>query len=330
MSKLSPNFPVLAVTMGDPAGIGPEIVAKALLGKDRPARATFVIVGDARALEKACRVIHIKHRPRLAGGNEDWRKTGPGVWLLPEGRLGTFRMGQAQAACGKAAMRYVKRAAELALAGRVDGMVTAPLSKEAMHKAGSRYEGHTDMLAALAGAKHVRMMFLGPSMNVILVTIHMALRKVPSTLDSQKVFDTIRMGAQALCKSGVKNPRIVVCGLNPHAGEDGAFGKEDKQIIRPAVLAAARLGWDVRGPVAADGFFGSAAWRKTDLIVAMYHDQGLIPFKLLHFDKGVNSTVGLPFVRTSPDHGTAFDIAGKGVADHGSMLAALRAAMRMS
>ena len=332
--RILPQRPVLAVTMGDLAGVGPEIVAKALLGKPEHAKASFLIVGDANILDAACEKLKLRKRPRPWDGKSDLRSLPAGVSVVSRTRVdpGHVKMGVADKRWGRASMQYVQYATRLALAGRVDGIVTAPISKEAMHLAGFRFEGHTDFLAHLTGDKNVRMMFLGPKMRVILATVHMALRKVPDALSTESIFETIRLGGQALRKLGIENPRIAVCGLNPHAGEAGAFGKEDIAKIHPAILAARRLGWQVTGPVVADSFFYRAVAGQVpvDLIVAMYHDQGLIPFKMLHFDRGVNTTVGLSFVRTSPDHGTAYDIAGKGVADPTSMREAIRWALKMS
>ena len=325
---------VLAVTMGDLAGVGPEIVAKALLSGKWKNSARFLIVGDEKVLDRTCEKLKIRARPKRWDGQSDLRAMVPGFYMVSRTDVDPkdVKMGVVDRRWGRASLEYVQYAARLAMAGRVDGIVTAPISKEAVHLAGYPYEGHTDFLAHLTGDKDVRMMFLGPKMRVILVTVHMALCKVPEILSTDLVFQTIRLGGQALRKLGTQTPRIVVCGLNPHAGEAGAFGKEDRQKIQPAVLAACRLGWQVTGPVSSDSFFHralSGQW-DVDLIVAMYHDQGLIPFKMLHFDRGVNTTVGLSFVRTSPDHGTAYDIAGKGIADPTSMREAIRWALVMS
>ncbi len=320
--------PVIAVTMGDVAGIGPEIIAKTLLKEKRDARATYLIVGDGNVLNRACAQLKIRVRPKAWDGKSDLSKAQAGVFLASLTQIDErqIKMGVADKRWGCASMQYVQYAAKLAMGGRVDAVVTAPICKEAIHLAGFVFEGHTDFLAHLTGDRNVRMMFLGAKMRVILVTVHLALRKVPELLSSEAVFETIRLGAQVLRKLGIENPQLAVCGLNPHAGEAGAFGKEEAKIIQPAVLAARRLGWNVTGPVVSDSFFHRVLSGQTraDLIVAMYHDQGLIPFKMLHFDSGVNVTAGLSFVRTSPDHGTAYDIAGKGIADPTSMKEAIR------
>ncbi len=324
--------PVVAVTMGDIAGIGPEIIAKSLLKSTPSHPAVFVIVGDEGILDAACRSLKISRRPTPWNGSRDLGELPPGVYLhsITQIRPGAVQMGAADKRWGRASVDYIRCAAELALSKQADAVVTAPISKEATHKAGHSFEGHTEYLAHLAQVPDVRMMFLGPRLRVILQTIHMALRAVSGVLTPQSIFDTIRMGGQALKLIGVENPRIWICGLNPHAGEAGAFGREDDDIIRPAVTAALRMGWQASGPYPSDTLFYRALRGKPDLIVAMYHDQGLIPFKMLHFDKGVNATVGLPFVRTSPDHGTAYDIAGKGIADPTSMREAIHWAILMS
>ncbi len=323
------SIPVVAVTMGDFAGIGPEIVAKSLLKKKPPECAIFVVVGDERILEETCRKLQISRRPKPWDGRSNLATFQPGVYIRSLTRVNPkqLRMGVVDKRWGAAAMQYVRYAAEMAMAKRADAVVTAPLSKEAIHKAGYPFEGHTDYLASLAGTPTVRMMFLGKKLRVILATVHVALSKVPGKLTEQSVLDTIRLGGKTLQELGIANPRIDVCGVNPHAGEAGAFGAEDKKKILPAILAAARLGWDVRGPFSADSLFPTSS---ADLIVAMYHDQGLIPFKMVHFDSGVNTTVGLGFVRTSPDHGTAYDIAGEGIADPRSMNEAIHWAIVMS
>jgi 4-hydroxythreonine-4-phosphate dehydrogenase len=323
--------PVIAVTMGDLAGIGPEVVAKSLLQSGSPKGATFLILGDNRVLQDTCERLRIARRPLHWNGMADLSALAPGVYVGTKGNAsrGKVRLGRVDRRWGRAAVGYVREAVQLAMEGRVKAIVTAPISKEAVHKAGYRFEGHTDLLAHLTGSDTVRMMFLGPKMKVVLATVHVPLSKVSRLLSAQSVLDTIRLGGQAVQGLGILHPRIAVCGLNPHAGEAGAFGKEEVEKISPACRSASRLGWHVTGPVPADGFF-CRAQSKADLIVAMYHDQGLIPFKMLNVGRGVNTTLGLPFVRTSPDHGTAFDIAGKGVADHSSMKEAIRWALRLS
>ncbi len=280
--------------MGDPKGIGPEIILKALASK---------------SVRRIC-------RPLLFGDAVyfDWKKTKK---LTP-------------AQCGRLSGFYIEQAAHACLKGFVEAMVTAPISKEHLRAGGYPYPGHTEFLAALAGVKDFRMMMAGPSLKVVLVTIHEPIAKVASLLTVKNIVNTIRLTRDSLQRWwGLKQPRIAVSALNPHAGEAGMFGQEEKKVIRPAVAKALRKGWRVFGPFAPDTVFYRAARGEFDAVVAMYHDQGLIPLKLLHFDRAVNITLGLPFIRTSVDHGTAFDIAGRHRADPGSMLEALRLAVEL-
>jgi 4-hydroxythreonine-4-phosphate dehydrogenase len=317
----------LAITMGDPAGIGPEVALKAL---SRPAirrRVQAILVGDPNVW------IETARRSKL-----EFDLSSPGIAMIstsdlpPRYRLPGKPRGKAHAAaCGDAAHAAIIEAVGLVRQGRAAGLVTAPISKAHLAAAGHDYPGHTELLAHLCGDVPVRMMMAGGTLRVVLVTIHMALREVPRRLTTPAVLETIAITSAALRRQfGVRRPRIAVTGLNPHAGEGGLFGKEDLQAILPAVRGARRRGIDAVGPLAADGVFPYAARGDYDAVVAMYHDQGLAPFKLLHFADGVNCTLGLPFVRTSPDHGTAFDIAGRGKADAGSMKAAIELAARMA
>jgi 4-hydroxythreonine-4-phosphate dehydrogenase len=236
-----------------------------------------------------------------------------------------------RAACGHAAYAAIRGAVELVQARQAAGLVTAPISKAHLAAAGHDFPGHTELLAALCGGVPVRMMMVGTRLRVVLVTTHMALAAVPRAVDRAGVLETIVLTADALRRRfGITRPRIAVAGLNPHAGEGGLFGDEEAGAIVPAIRAAHRRRIDVAGPFAADGLFAQAAQGRYDALICMYHDQGLAPFKLVHFADGVNLTLGLPFVRTSPDHGTAFDIAGRGRADARSMAAALLLAARLA
>jgi 4-hydroxythreonine-4-phosphate dehydrogenase len=226
--------------------------------------------------------------------------------------------------------RFICEAASLCLSGGADGMATAPISKEAMNKAGHRYPGHTELLAALAGAERVVMMLAGSRLRVSLVTIHEALADVPPLVTYERVLETIRITHRDVNRYFVRNPRIAVLALNPHCGEGGMFGDEETRIIAPAIRAACMEGIDAVGPLSADTLFHFAAQGEYDVVVCMYHDQGLIPLKLLHFDDGVNVTLGLPIIRTSVDHGTAYDLAGTGRASAESMKAAIRMAANMA
>lgn len=310
---MNTSFPI-AISLGDPAGIGPEIVVKALA--DPALAAPCLVVGDRGILEREARQLSL---PVPAAIDE---VTALGA-DFPRGRI--------DARGGEAAYRYVLRGARLALEGKVRALVTAPLSKEALHAAGHDYPGHTELLAELAGNASVRMMLANSQLRVVLVTIHLSLRAALDALAVEPIVQTIVLADRALRGAGIAAPRIAVAGVNPHAGEGGLFGREEIDIVAPAIAAARARGIDASGPHAPDTVFMRArAMREFDVVVAMYHDQGLIPVKYMGIDDGVNITIGLPFVRTSPDHGTAFDIAGKGVADARSLLAAIARADELS
>ncbi|MCC6347278.1 MAG: 4-hydroxythreonine-4-phosphate dehydrogenase PdxA [Nitrospirales bacterium] len=305
----------IAVTLGDPAGIGPEIVLKALLSEEVRETCTPVLVGDRAVLDEAADRLGLT---AALGGAE----------VLDLGMVGQrgFAKNVPTAEGGRACAAYIERAVELALRGEVDAVVTAPLSKEALKKAGLPWPGHTEMLAELTGTRDYAMMLVGEPLRVILVTIHTALGNVPALITRERVLRTITLAGRACAMMGIAGPRIAVAGLNPHAGEAGIFGTEEQDAIAPAVREAQAAGLPVSGPFPADALFHRAYRGDFDIVVCMYHDQGLIPLKMVAFDRGVNVTVGLPIIRTSPDHGTAYDIAWKGEANPSSMIAALRMA----
>jgi 4-hydroxythreonine-4-phosphate dehydrogenase len=309
--------PRLAITLGDPAGVGPEVVVKALARDDVRAACHPVVIGDREVLsETAARL----------GERLD-------VEVVDETPLSHHarRPGHPSVAGGRASYRYIEAAARLAMRDAVDAIVTAPINKAWVTRAGFPISGHTELLRDLTGAPDVRMMLAGERLRVVLVTMHVALAAVPRALTVASVARTIAIADDHLRRfHGLARPRLAVAGLNPHAGEGGLFGNEEARIIAPAVRRARRAGAHVSGPHAADSLFFRAVEGEFDAVIAMYHDQGLIPLKLLHFHDGVNVTMGLPIVRTSPDHGTAYDIAGTGAADPGSMVAALLLAARMA
>ena len=307
--------PRLALTVGDPAGIGPEIVLKALSSKESP-DAEWVVYGPLASLEERARALGLRASAAL------------GVEVVDTGG-GPFALGQISAEGGRAAASAVLGAARDALAGRVAGIVTAPLHKESLRAAGHHWPGHTEMLAEAAGVADVAMMFVGGGLRVALLTIHRSLRSVPDAVTGAEVARVVRLVHRELPRFGAVRRRIAVCGVNPHAGEGGLFGREDVDVVRPAVERLAGEGLDVSGPLPADTAFVRAARGEFDAVVAAYHDQGLVPVKLLAFGRAVNVTLGLPFVRTSVDHGTAFDIAGAGTADPGSLLEAMALAARL-
>lgn len=336
--------PTIAVSMGDPGGIGPEVIVKALAEGALRARARFMVLGVGSCLVRAA---------SAAGITPYWQSVpAGGVWPdgagmvcvddeLREGAtMGPFEA-RDTAEGGSLSLAWVEEAVAMckptrAASQRAHAIVTGPISKAAWALAGElKHPGHTGLIAARFGVMKYAMMFVSPMMNVVLVTDHMALRHVPRAVTSWYVRDTILLGADACVKMGIAKPRVAVCGLNPHAGERGLLGSEDDEDIRPAIAQAREKGVDAHGPFPADTIFLDAMdrpgrSRRFDLVVAMYHDQGLIPVKLLARDSAVNVTVGLPVPRTSPDHGTAFDIAGKNLADPGSMRAALELAVRMT
>ncbi|RZL43097.1 MAG: 4-hydroxythreonine-4-phosphate dehydrogenase PdxA [Variovorax sp.] len=334
----------IAITLGDPAGIGPEIIARAFRDAPELTRGCFV-AGDVATLRAACRLLAAPGRPAppvaVLDDIGDVARVPPDcvpvlqVIAPPQGIV----LGRVSAAAGRAAGACVEWAARAALAGDIAAIVTAPLHKEALAAAGYVFPGHTELLQAEAAAHRgvpvarmpVRMMLANDELRTVLVSIHMSLRQALDTLDTPGVLETIRIAHRALGTALGRAPRIGVAGLNPHAGEGGLFGTEERDIIGPAIAAARAEGIDALGPHAPDTVFMRA--RSTsrhpgefDVVIAMYHDQGLIPVKYLGVDKGVNVTLGLPLVRTSPDHGTAFDIAGSGRADAASLIEAVRMA----
>ncbi|MEN9937951.1 MAG: hypothetical protein RLZZ387_4530 [Chloroflexota bacterium] len=325
--------PILAITMGDPAGVGPEVVLKALLREEVYRRSRPLVIGDRRILERAT----------------DWAGAGslgydmvarPGDGRYEPGAVTLLDManatpdecppGRVSVAAGRAAVEYVFRACDLALAGEVAGVVTAPLNKEAMNLAGFHFAGHTELLAERTGAQKVSMLLTGPKLRVVHVSTHVALEEAIRRVTPERVGATIDLAQTACAALGIPRPRIAVAGLNPHASEGGLFGDQEARVIQPAIEAARARGLDVSDPQPPDTVFLRAVKGEFDIVVAMYHDQGHIPMKLLAFDSGVNVSIGLPIVRTSVDHGTAFDIAGTGRARPDSMLEAIDVAVRMA
>ncbi|MEI6634312.1 MAG: 4-hydroxythreonine-4-phosphate dehydrogenase PdxA [Chlamydiota bacterium] len=329
-ARISREKPILAVTMGDPGGIGPEVALKAVSRNSVRRACRPVLIGDIAVLRKCAGLLR-RPAPLIHARGMDAlpAETSAIPVINPCASVRAHRWAAVRGDYGAAAMQYVRYAVRAARAGEADGIVTAPICKEAIHRAGYRLQGHTDFLAHLTGVKEHAMMLTGRGLRVVLVTIHVSIVRVSRLITRAAVLRTIRLARDACLRMGVRNPRVAVCGLNPHAGEAGAFGREEITAIVPAIRAAAREGIDARGPFPADTFFVARNRRGFDIVVAMYHDQGLIPLKMLAFDRGVNVTLGLPVVRTSPDHGTAFDIAGKGVADPESMTEALLLAARM-
>ena len=313
------NKPTIAVTLGDPAGIGPEVVLKALSAPELRNLAFWVVVGDQVALEKSAAGCGIPSSIPNAVVQD------LGIFQRAE----QIKFGQLNADCGRAAVEYVKRATQMCLSGEAQAMVTAPLNKEAVTLTGIRFSGHTEYIAELCGATESRMLLASPKLSVVHVTTHVALRDALDA-SSDRILRTIQLGDEAMKRLGITQPRIAMCGLNPHAGEHGLFGEEDAATIAPAIAAASQKGIRIDGPHAPDTIFLMASRGAYDLVVAMYHDQGHIAMKLIDFERTVNVTLGIPIIRTSVDHGTGFDIAGKNKADPQNMIAALKMAVAMA
>jgi len=317
MPQLIDNRPAIVLTMGDPAGVGPEIVLKALADPSVASLARWIVAGDAAVLERAEAVTGLKL------SSAELRDAG----MIKPGE--PFAFGRLDARYGAAGLEYVRAATLMCLRGEASAMVTAPLNKEAVTLSGRAFTGHTEFIAELCGATESRMLLWSERLSTVHVTTHVALRRA-CDVDPQRVLRTIELGHDAMKLLGFERPRIAVCGLNPHAGEHGLFGDEDQKLILPAIAAAKEHGIAATGPHAPDTVFLQAVRGAYDLVVAMYHDQGHIPMKLVDFEGTVNISLGIPIIRTSVDHGTAFDIAGKNLADARSMKQAMRVAAKMA
>ncbi|GAA4414754.1 4-hydroxythreonine-4-phosphate dehydrogenase [Advenella faeciporci] len=325
----------LGITMGDAAGIGPELVVK-LFANGLPAPA--VVYGDAGSLIRAAGFLALPqvHIQEFASINTYLQANPaiPGTVVMPVINCAppipaSLPLGRVSKEAGQGAYAYLCQAIDDAMAGQIAAIVTAPLHKVSLKMAGVNHPGHTEILAQRSGAGHVGMMLLNDELRVLLVSIHIPLSAVPQQVTHENECTAIQLAHQACRQLGIAQPRIAVAGLNPHAGEEGRFGQEDVNIIAPAIAHMREQGINVSGPYPGDTIFMRARKGEFDMVVAQYHDQGLIPVKYLGVDNGINVTVGLPFIRTSVDHGTAFDIAGKGIADESSLRAAFELAMKM-
>jgi 4-hydroxythreonine-4-phosphate dehydrogenase len=328
-----PYKPIIAVTMGDPAGVGPEIILQALTGSRLPKNNRYLVIGDRKVLEETAHRLDREFPLNTVGSIAEAQNRVEDFLLFEASGLpaGQVKPGRPAGRWGKAARAYIQQGAQWALGKQVQALVTGPISKGIIRETDSGFTGHTEFLAGIADTKRFGMMLAGKRLKVSLVTIHCALRETLRRLKTAMILETIELTHETLTRRfGIIDPTIAVAGLNPHAGEGGAFGSEEETIVAPAVARAARLGLKVSGPHPPDTLFYWAARGRYDAVVALYHDQGLIPLKLLHFDDAVNLTMGLPFIRTSVDHGTAFDIAGKGLAKPDSLLAAIRLAAAFS
>lgn len=324
--------PVLGITMGDAAGVGPEVIVKALMDKKIYQQACPIVFGDKKIMQRAVKIIGADLKCRsIKSINEGGTEYGiidiVDLDNLPE----NLPFAKVDGRAGKAAYEYIEKAVDYAMQRKVHAIVTAPLNKEALNLGGVHYPGHTEILGALMGQKDFSMMLTSPKLRVIHVSTHVAISRVPALVKKERISKVIDLAYDALRLMGIKEPRIAVAGLNPHCGEGGLFGTEDQTEIVPAVEQARRKGYNVTGPLPPDSVFHRAAnLNEFDIVVVMYHDQGHIPIKVLGFDSGVNVTVGLPCIRTSVDHGTAFPVAGKGIANSKSMTAALELGAQMA
>ena len=321
--------PVIGITMGDPVGIGPEIILKALSSTLIYKTCKPLVIGDLGVIKLAKKSISstlkIKDVKIPVSGVYKYGRID--VLCLSKLNKDKISWGKSTVQTGTAMIKYITTAIDMAIGGSIGAIVTCPINKAAMQKAGSKFSGHTELLAEQTKTDSFAMMLAGRKLRVVLVTIHIPLKNVSAELSKERIVKTIQLTWHALCyRFGFEKPRIAVAGLNPHAGEERMFGNEEEKIILPAINSAKNKGFDVSGPFPPDTVFYHAANGRYDAVVCMYHDQGLIPFKLLHFTDGVNTTLGLPIIRTSVDHGTAYDIAGTGKANPDSLLAAINMA----
>ncbi|HUG10334.1 MAG TPA: 4-hydroxythreonine-4-phosphate dehydrogenase PdxA [Opitutaceae bacterium] len=332
---MSAPLPRIAVTMGDPAGVGPEICLRLLANPEISRGCVPVIFGDAGVLRRVAETIDVPLTAPVIQKNE-WsgvcrNLSAPSVLDLKCIEADTVTPGKVSAACGDAAFRYVIASIEAGLKGEVDAVSTAPLNKEALHAAGHKYPGHTEIFAERLKASRSCMMQYSEELTCSFVTVHVGYAEVPALLQPARILDVIELTADALLRIRARAPKLLVCGLNPHAGENGLFGdREEERVIVPAIGEARKRGFDVTGPVPPDTAFTPARRKQFDAVICMYHDQGHIPVKMIAFDSAVNTTLGLPVPRTSVDHGTAFDIAWQGKANPSSLFSAVRLAVKLA
>ena len=333
MPPLKPSaLPLLALTTGDPAGIGPEIILKVIQNTKVQETCRMLVVGDARIYQQRMKLLNASPLPLEIVDQPDVGRYAPGTLTLldlHDADPQECPIGEVSAASGRAAVEAVYTACDLAMDGKVAAIVTAPLNKAAMNLAGYHFAGHTELLADRTKSGPVRMMLVGPKLRVIHVSTHVSLEEAIRRVTSDRVEETIKTAHAACLALGIAHPRIAVAGLNPHAGEGGLFGDQEIREILPAIQKVRALGMEVSDPQPPDTVFLRAANGEFDIVVAMYHDQGHIPMKMLAFDEGVNVTLGLPIIRTSVDHGTAFNIAGTGQANPASLKAAIQVALQM-
>jgi len=320
----------IGITLGDINGIGPEVALKAAYGHRWPAHTRLVFIGSGKSVEKHAKKLGLPTPPAWNPGSPSTSRFKVVIWDPDPSISLQEKPGQIDPAASHAAATWIKSAVSACLSKSLNSIVTAPICKEGLQAAGINYPGHTEMLADLTKTKRFAMMLFGGSIRVVLVTRHVPIAEVSKQLTTKTVLEAIRITDEALPWLGQKKRRIAVCGLNPHAGDGGKIGREEITIIGPAIQKAKRAGLNVTGPIPADVVFHYVLKRKYDAVVAMYHDQGLAPMKMLAFDSGVNVTLGLPIIRTSPDHGTGFDIAGKNKANPQSMIEAIKWAIHLA
>jgi 4-hydroxythreonine-4-phosphate dehydrogenase len=319
--------------MGDPTGVGPEIIVKALSMKEPFQACQPLVFGDREVLSKTIEMLGLTATVEIFEKIPEDGYLPQRIFLIPLSQLDadSLRFGKPDTKCGEAMVKYVEEAVKWVRSGKLDAITTCPINKKTINAAGYPFSGHTELLAHLVQASTVAMMFLGTELRIVLVTTHLPLKEVSKYITFDRVLSTIRMTDEGLRKYfGITHPKIAVLGLNPHCGEDGLLGEEEKMEIIPAIEGARSQGMDVKGPFPADSFFDLSGRYAFDAVISMYHDQGLIPIKMVDFEEAVNLTLGLPFIRTSVGHGTAYDIAGKGVANPNNLLKALLVASNLA
>jgi 4-hydroxythreonine-4-phosphate dehydrogenase len=332
---VAPFKPRILVTMGDPCGVGPEIIVKLFSARESRAEQSLLVIGEPRALEKAAKILGCMMSIQRVLNPRKWEDLDqPGTISVHTPQpltMDDLGYGSPSRAACHATIRYIECAVSLTMEGAADAVCTCPIHKGNLHRHGFDFPGHTEFLCRLTAANKVVMMLAGPRLRVSLVTIHEALERVSRLITAQSLTDTIQITGESLVRDfGLRSPRIAVAALNPHAGEGGRFGREELDIIEPTLKGLASAEWTTEGPFPADTLFFRAFQGEFDAVVAMYHDQGLVPIKLVHFHDAVNVTLGLPIIRTSVDHGTAYDLAGTGRAHPGSLKAAVRMASQMA
>jgi 4-hydroxythreonine-4-phosphate dehydrogenase len=326
------TLPIIGITMGDPTGIGPEIIVKALSMREPFETCRPIVFGDREALSKAVKLLGLPTTIEVIEKIPEEGYLPQKIFLLPISQLevNSLRFGKPDTKCGEAMAKYVEEAVKWVKRGKLDAITTCPINKQAINEAGYPYSGHTELLAHLTQSSSVAMMFLGSRWKVVFVTTHLPLKDVSKWISAHRVLSIIRITDGGLREYfGMTHPKIAILGLNPHCGEDGLLGEEEKIAIIPAIAEARSQGVEVEGPFPADSFFSLTRHTPFDAVISMYHDQGLIPIKMVDFEEAVNLTLGLPFIRTSVGHGTAYDIAGKGLANPNNLVKALFIASKL-